>query len=83
MASIDSPRLSLPSVDDERDDTSATRLTEKRLTGTSRRPRPLHPSSHGSVSHTVSSTGSPTSLITTSSIIEGRISTQVSLGCDE
>jgi hypothetical protein len=32
MASIDSPRLSLLSVDDERDDTSATRLTEEKLT---------------------------------------------------
>ena len=28
MALIDSPRLSLPSVDAERDHTSATRLTE-------------------------------------------------------
>jgi hypothetical protein len=32
MALIDSPRLSLPSVDDERDHTSATPLTEERLT---------------------------------------------------
>jgi hypothetical protein len=32
MASIDSPRLSLPSVDDERDHTSVPRLTEERLT---------------------------------------------------
>jgi hypothetical protein len=32
MALIDSPRLSLPSVDDERDHSSATRLTEERPT---------------------------------------------------
>ena len=32
MALIDSPRSSLPSVEDERNHTSVTRLTEEKLT---------------------------------------------------